>query len=492
VLAQLVGVLVEVDGVGQVLLDELGLVALAVLVEEVDDLALLDLHGQVIPAGPERKQARHPGGMAADHDEADLDVDVAVVGAGPAGSAAALAVLAARPRARVALLDRAAFPRDKTCGDGVAPQVLDVLDRLGVRGLLDDWPSVDRLELGYPGGAWLDGRVNRPNYVVPRRVLDARLVEAAVGRGAVLLHRRVRGLALVGQTPVAGGVRARVVIGADGASSSVRSWLGTPGGGHTAIALRGYAPVSAGREDAQVIAFDPDGAWPAYAWSFPVGDGTANVGYGEILPTDGRPDQGGPTRAHLLERLETLLPGAADEGREWRGHHLPLSTTRWRQPDGPVLLAGDALGLVNPLTGEGIHAAVLSGAHAGLAAAAALRVGSPSSAGARYRAGLRSRFGRHWRHMALLAAVTRRYAGNSARSDAGRSAARRAGSSAAPASGGRGRRLVVAALVAGGRDQRVFDDLAELGLAEGPLTTRAVSGLVLELLRSRGSRPSSP
>jgi flavin-dependent dehydrogenase len=318
--------------------------------------------------------------------------------------------------------------------------------------------------------------VNRPNYVVPRRVLDARLVEAAVGRGALLLQRRVRGLALDGETPVAGGVRARVVIGADGASSSVRSWLGTPGGGHTAIALRGYAPVSAGREDAQVIAFDPAGAWPAYAWSFPVGDGTANVGYGEILPTDGRPDQKGPTRAHLVERLETLLPAAADEGREWRGHHLPLSTTRWRQPDGAVLLAGDALGLVNPLTGEGIHAAVLSGAYAGLATAWALRAGSPSSAGTRYRAALGWRFGRHWRHMALLAAVTRRYAGGSA----------------AAAGAGRGRRLVVAALAAGGRDQRVFDDLAELGLAEGPLTARAVSGLVLELLRPPGSRPSSP
>jgi flavin-dependent dehydrogenase len=263
------------------------------------------------------------------------------------------------------------------------------------------------------------------------------------------------------------------VIGADGASSAVRSWLGTPGGGHTAIALRGYAPVSSGRELAQVIAFDPAGAWPAYAWSFPIGDGTANVGYGEILPTtDGRPS---PTRAHLVERLETLLPGAADHGGQWRGHHLPLSTTRWRQPDGPVLLAGDALGLVNPMTGEGIHAAVLSGAYAGLAAASALRAGTPSAAGGRYRAALRARFGRHWRHMALLAAVTRRHA----------SAGRGPGS-------GRGRRLVGAALAAGGRDQRVFDDLAELGLAEGPLTARAVSGLVLELLRSRGSCPSSP
>jgi geranylgeranyl reductase family protein len=401
--------------------------------------------------------------------DVERDVDVAVVGAGPAGSAAALAVLAARPGARVALLDRADFPRDKSCGDGVAPQVLDVLARLGVHGILDDWPTVDALELGYPGGPWLTGRAARPNWVVPRRVLDARLVAAAVDRGAVLRRSRVRDLRRDGDLLLAGAVRARVVIGADGARSEVRAWLAPAGGGHTAIAIRGYAPVSAGREHAQVIAFDPQGAWPAYAWSFPVGDGSANVGYGEVLDAN---TSRTPTRGHLLERLDALLPGASDGAGDWRGHHLPLSTGRWEQPDGPVLLAGDALGLVNPLTGEGIHAAVLSGALAGLSAAASLRLGDPASAGARYRAALRARFGRHQRHMALLARATRTVTDK----------------------GGRGRALVDAALAAAQRDQRVFDDLAELGLSEGPLTGRVVSGLLRQLARERsagGSRRAS-
>jgi hypothetical protein len=117
---------------------------------------------------------------------------------------------------------------------------------------------------------------------------------------------------------------------------------------------------------------------------------------------------------------------------------------------------------------------VLSGAYAGLAAAAALRADDPASAGERYRAGLQARYGRHWRDMALLARVTRRHAPG--------------GGGREP--GGRGRRIVSAALAAG-RDQRVFDDLAELGLAEGPLTARAVSGLLRELLRPRGSRRAS-
>src|SRR3954447_2612896 len=294
-----------------------------------------------LPRERRRKRPRHHRGMPPESPsvEAEVDADVAIVGAGPAGAAAALAVLAALPGARVALLDRAAFPRDKSCGDGVAPQVLDVLARLGVRGLLDDWPTVDALELGYPDGPWLAGRVARHNRVVPRRVLDARLVAAAVDRGALLRRRRVRGLRRDGDRLVAGDVRARVVVGADGAHSQVRAWLGPARGGDTALPIPRHAPVMAGRENAQVIAFDPEGAWPAYAWSFPVGDGSANVGYGEVLAAG---TSRTPTRARLLGRLDALLPGASDAAGDWRGHHLPLSTGRWEQPDGAVLLAGEA------------------------------------------------------------------------------------------------------------------------------------------------------
>ena len=116
--------------------------------------------------------------------------------------------------------------------------------------------------------------------------------------------------------------------------------LGPAGGGATAIALRGYAPITPRLAHAQVIAFDRAASWPAYAWSFPVGDGSANVGYGEILAADGpaahpraparpagRPAAG---RGGRCRRLEGPPPAAVDG--------------RWHQPDGRVLLAGDALG----------------------------------------------------------------------------------------------------------------------------------------------------
>ncbi len=109
--------------------------------------------------------------------------DIAVVGAGPAGSASALRVLQLRPDARVLLLDAATFPRDKTCGDGVAAHVFDLLHALDVPDLRPLGPAVPGLRLRSPGGQVVARRCARPNHPIPRAVFDARLVEAAVEAG---------------------------------------------------------------------------------------------------------------------------------------------------------------------------------------------------------------------------------------------------------------------------------------------------------------------
>ena len=376
--------------------------------------------------------------------------DLVVVGAGPAGAAAALGALHTEPGLRVALLDRDDFPRDKACGDGVAPHVLDRLAEVGVTGLLGDRVPVARLRLDR-GGHGAERTMARPSYVVPRRVLDARLVDAARAAGAVLLRHRVRDLALGDGVTLDGRITAPVVVGADGARSVVHRRLGRPSG-TTALALRGYAPVTPERADAQVIVFGTE-RQPSYAWSFDRGDGLANVGYGEVL--GGGP---APGKAELIGHLEDLLPGATRDATDWRGHHLPLSGLRWRPPSGRVLLVGDAAGLVNPMTGEGIYYAVATGIAAGRAAAEALVEGRPAAAGRRYARAAQAHLLPHLRHTAVAGTLSRRTP------------------------------VLDAGLRAAAADQRVFDDMVELGLARGRLTPAVVRGLVTALLRP-GAEP---
>jgi geranylgeranyl reductase family protein len=356
--------------------------------------------------------------------------DVVVVGAGPAGSAAALA--ARRGGARVLLLDREDFPRDKPCGDGIAAEALDVLRDLGVADAAGGYPAVSRLRLVGPGGAAVARPLPRAAHTVPRRVFDARLVEAAVGAGAVLRRHTVREIGDDGrEINVDGRFRAHVLIGADGATSVVRRAVGAAvnPAGHLAFAIRGYAPTGATGEQLIVTTRH---RWPAYAWEFPIGDGTANVGYGEVLR--GRP----LSRAYLERRLREMLPGAEPTG--LRGHHLPLSTRRPDPVHGRVLLAGDALSLINPFTGEGIFYAVLSGALAGAAAAR----NDPGS----YRPALRRRLGRHLRHSRLAALLSREP------------------------------RVVDAAVRAADRDGAVFRRMVELGLADGVFDLRTIGRIL--------------
>lgn len=378
--------------------------------------------------------------------------DLAIVGAGPAGSTAALAALAERPHARVLLLDRERFPRDKSCGDGIAPHVLDVLGPLGAGDVIAGWTSLQQLELSR-GRRTVCGRMARPVWVIPREVFDARLVDRAVAAGAHLVQHRVRVVRVeAGCMVLDGRFRARVVVAADGAGSAVRYALAGARRGRRAIALRGYAPTSPSRAGRQVIRYGQGRPQPSYAWAFDRGDGLSNVGYGELVD-DGRR----PSRELLLEQLEKLLPGTVERADRWRGHHLPLSGWGWKaeQPDGPVLYVGDAAGLVNPMTGEGIYYAVATGALAGRGAMAAVADGEPHTAGSRHRTAVRRLLERHLHHTWLAARMTRRPA------------------------------VVEAGIAAAARDQRTFDDLVELGLGDGRLTPRLAVSLAAGLVRVR-------
>jgi menaquinone-9 beta-reductase len=372
--------------------------------------------------------------------------DLVIVGAGPAGSAAALRAKQLRPDARVLLLDRADFPRDKSCGDGIAAHGRDELALLGLPDVIADYTPVDRLRVISPGGARVAARAARPNHVVPRRVFDARLVAAAVERGVELRRHKVRTVSEVdGQVVLDGAVRARVLLGADGAGSVVRRQVKLPATAarHTAIAVRGYADVPADDDHAQFIAMQESG-WPAYAWSFPIGDGTANVGFGMLLPK--LRATGRPGREVLHGRLAELLPDRP--ARDLLAHHLPLSPGRPRPGVGRVLLAGDAASLINPLTGEGIYYALLSGR---LAAEAAL--GAPDAPLPAYRRRLREHLGRHLRTTDLLSRAAQ-----------------------SP-------RFIDAAIGQAARRADVFDLLVDVGLGSGVVPARVAVAVLLAWAR---------
>ena len=219
---------------------------------------------------------------------------------------------------------------------------------------------------------------------------------AAVDAGAVLLRHTVRSLELRDDLVVLDGeIAARAVVGADGVNGVVRRSIGLPANppGAMAVALRAYAATPRGHEDEQYMIMSGRG-WPAYAWSFPIGDGTANVGYGMVL------EDGSTSRTRLEDELHRLLP---ELGEVWdaRAHRLPLSTWRPRQPDGRVVLAGDAASLINPFTGEGISYAVRSGSVAGIAALAG------GAAGRIARSTLRRGLGGHLRGTGMIARLGR-------------------------------------------------------------------------------------
>jgi len=369
--------------------------------------------------------------------------DVIVVGAGPAGCAAAAAVRQADPDRSVLVVDRAEFPRDKACGDGIAYEATQTLAELGfdLSALLADTEAVRRLAVRSAGGVEVRREMRQQVRVIPRAVFDARLVADLRRRGVEIRRHTVRSLQRAGTAVLLDdSLRAGVLIGADGAESVVRRLIGVPASrpNRVALAIRGYAPSPPGGKDTQLITM-AGGRSPAYAWSFPVGDGQANVGYGEVL--GGRP----LNRADLLANLTRLLPPLPTPPTGLRAHRLPLSSGRPSIGAGQVLLVGDAQSMINPFTGEGIFYAVTSGMLAGRAAVAALRTGADAGTG--YRHAMRRRLGRHLRHTSALARL----------------------------SGWHG--LIEAGIRAAHADQRCFDELVDFGLSDGLLTPRLIGRL---------------
>jgi geranylgeranyl reductase family protein len=340
-----------------------------------------------------------------------------VIGAGPAGSVAALVL--ARAGARVALVDKAAFPRDKACGDLVGPRGLQVLDDLGVR--LTGTERVGDMRVVGPTGrsVRLPCRpgTTYPGHGValPRLAFDEALRTAAMDAGCVS-HTARAGSPIVDGGELAGfelsdgsRLHADAVIGADGATSRVASAAGLVDESRVlwGFALRAYVDAHV---DLPMIVLWDEARWrgfPGYGWLFPGPGGRANLGVGVGVLGD-RAAAGHAARSlggfvGVLHRFGVLDQGVRlPPGR--LGGWLKMGMVGTIPARGRVLLAGDAAGLVNPLQGEGISEALASGR-----AAAEAVLACPAAPGGHYRSFLAQRYaGFHGANAAVQGALVRR------------------------------------------------------------------------------------
>ncbi len=301
--------------------------------------------------------------------------EVIVVGAGPAGSATAYFL--AIQGIDVLLVDKSDFPRDKTCGDALSPRALRVLDQMG---LLDDLRATtqqaDVLRFFAPNGNQVEtpvpGTDGQPSYalVVPRLILDLAIQQRAVQAGAKFLGQN----AVVDVVQEVGGsvslrvrhagrvreLRARGVVIATGAAMRLLQTVGLlPERPGLMFAARAYFENVGGIEQELELYFNHI-SLPGYGWMFPTSPTTANLGmgyYGRLHPT---PQVGFEKFVAEHPRMRQMLAGAEQMG-PVRSYPLRVDFHRSPKVRPGVVAVGEAIGLVNPFTGEGIDYALESG-----------------------------------------------------------------------------------------------------------------------------------
>jgi len=305
------------------------------------------------------------------------DCEVLIAGGGPAGSS--LAFYLANSGIDTLVLESKRFPRDKTCGDGVSAIAVTELANLGITEL-DEFKSHNQIK---QVGLFVEDRktvLNLPKTqkqrgkVIPRYILDNLIAKSAKKAGATYLENTKLlqyqyctdyVLAVVQNTDgIKRTLKSRVLVGADGSNSTVARSLhgGKPDKDYQLLGLRSYFDGIVGPNDRCDFYFSKKN-FPGIFWIFPIAPSKANVGSAMIASTI--PGNQIHAKQMLLEMISTN-----DHFKERIGNGRPIEKIRgwplkYKDPTkalfGPgVLLLGDAAGLINPLSGDGIQYALLS------------------------------------------------------------------------------------------------------------------------------------
>lgn len=308
-----------------------------------------------------------------------MDYEVVVVGAGPAGSSAAYNI--AKNGISVLLIDKARFPREKACGDGVTPRAVRMLYRMGLRDKIDGHflkmqgyrlsAGKSRMEAltpdiqGYPDHSYVIRRFDLDNMVLNHaREAGAEVWEGCKVQTPLVAGGRVAGVRVKREGEQTD-VLANVVIGADGAMSPVGKAMGLLDDDpkSMAVALRQYYEGVENTDEYLEMSCEK-ATRPVLGWVFPVAGTTANVGIGAMLHHVRKED------LNLNKVFDTFVSGTYQASRMLRNAR-PVSSRlgavmRWGLGNNRIecpglMLVGDAASLINPLSGEGISYALESG-----------------------------------------------------------------------------------------------------------------------------------